>query len=123
MNNRRIFLQQLMIASSHLILPKTILAATDTDTSTTLFIDESGFGRTPSVIGVLRSSASFNIESKIKALRKKHNYRSELYYRSTDKFKSPFAKDLINYFFEEPSLTFYGRFIRGKIDSKNNNMM
>lgn len=118
MNSRRIFLKKLIIASP-LLLSKRVFATSGTDTPTTLFIDESGEGRYPSVFGVLRSSASFDIESKIKAFRKKHNYKKELHYRSTDKFKSPFAHDLIDYFFEEPSLSFYGRFIEGNIDAKN----
>ncbi len=85
-----------------------------------LLIDESGFGKDASIIGVLRSTNIEKAESAIRILRKKHNYRSLLYYRSTDKYKVPFAKDLIDYFFEERTLHFYARFISRSANPNNN---
>lgn len=114
MRSRRIFLQQLGIATSGFLIPQKIYAYKELQSETALFIDESGEGRTTNVIGVLRSSATTKNETIIKALRKKNKYTRELKYRSTDKFKVSFAQDLIDHFFEDPSLSFYGRFISKK---------
>ncbi|MCF0074660.1 hypothetical protein LZD49_29515 [Dyadobacter sp. CY261] len=48
----------------------------------------------------------------IQKLRAKHKYRSHIMYRSRDKFKRPISLALIDLFFQEPSLRFYGRIIQ-----------
>lgn len=119
MNDRRIFLQHLGIAGAGLLLPKNIFSFYDSQTSTILFIDQSGAGTYANVIGVLRSTSTSNSEAIAKALRKKNKYTRVLKYRSTDKFKLAFAKGLIDHFFEDPSLSFYARFVSNKNVAEN----
>lgn len=74
-----------------------------------VYISESGvFGKDPLfVIGVLTiNGTSDKHEKNLDAIRKKHNYKTQLTYRSNDRFKEPFAKEVIDYFINEQELYF-----------------
>lgn len=116
--NRRFFLRQIGIVSAGTMMRQNLFANTIAQ-PVNLFIDESGIGRDISIIGVLKSENIEKNEKKIKLLREKNHYKRTLRYRSTDKYKLQFSKDLIDYFFEDPLLSFYARFISTDVVSKN----
>lgn len=68
------------------------------------------------VIGCLKSSNLTKTKNEFRQIRDRYNYRSELRYRSRDKFKIPFSKNAIDYFFNEPALSFYARVVSGSIN-------
>lgn len=73
-----------------------------------LYCDESGIlgSDVLFVLGMLVTTDSARHESSISRMRQDHNFATQLRYSSTDRFKQPFASDLINYFFSEPDLQF-----------------
>lgn len=84
-----------------------------------LFLDESNLFSNDDIfgIGLLHSSDLQKTVNAISYLRSKNKYKSELTYRSTDKHKVQFSKDLIDFFFNEQTLKFSARVISGRIDS------
>lgn len=74
-----------------------------------IFLTESGnFGEDSQfVIGCISSdNDSANHEAAIQKYREENKYRNTLSYKSNDKFKVPFAKDIIKYFVETKELSF-----------------
>lgn len=73
-----------------------------------LYCDESGVLGNDAVfvLGMLTATDSLRHEAFIARAREKRNFATELSYSSTDRFKRPFAEDLIDYFFREPDLRF-----------------
>jgi len=74
-----------------------------------IFLSENGnIGKDSQiVIGYISSSNNgVKHEKAIDKFREKHNYKSILSYKSNDKFKVPFAKDIISYFVETNELSF-----------------
>ena len=73
-----------------------------------LYCDESGILGSDAlfVLGMLVTTDSARHETSISRIRQDHNFATQLRYSSTDRFKQPFARDLINYFFSEPDLQF-----------------
>ncbi len=73
-----------------------------------LYCDESGILGTDVlfVLGMVVTTDSTRHESFIARRRQDHRFATQLQYNSTDRFKRPFAEDLINYFFDEPDLRF-----------------
>lgn len=78
-----------------------------------LYIEESGVfgGKGPFCIGALLTSEPQAHLKHIRELRALHHFRSRLLYRSTDKFKRPFARGIINYFLHAPDLRFTARVV------------
>jgi hypothetical protein len=78
-----------------------------------LYIEESGVfgGDGPFCIGALLTSKPETHLKQIRELRVLHHFRSRLLYRSTDKFKLPFARGILNYFFRTPDLRFTARVV------------
>jgi len=79
-----------------------------------LYCDESGvLGLDPLfVLGMVVTTDSGRHQSSIARARLEHSFATELRYSSTDRFKGPFAQDLISYFFEEPDLQFWAYVVR-----------
>ncbi len=73
-----------------------------------LYCDESGIlgEGVVFVLGMLVTTDSARHESSIGRMRESDRFATQLRYSSTDRFKRPFAGDLINYFFSEPDLQF-----------------
>jgi len=78
-----------------------------------LYIEESGVfgGNGPFCIGALLTSDPERHLRHIRELRVIHHFRSRLLYRSTDKFKRPFTRSVINYFFRAPDIWFTARVV------------
>ena len=79
-----------------------------------IFVEESGVfgGPDPFCIGAILTREPENHLKHIWHLRLRHRYRSRLLYRSTDKFKQPFSRSVIEYFFKTPDLRFAARIIK-----------
>jgi hypothetical protein len=73
-----------------------------------LYCDESGIlgDDVVFVLGMLVTTDSARHESSISRMRENDRFATQLRYSSTDRFKRPFAADLIRYFFSEPDLQF-----------------
>ncbi len=74
-----------------------------------VFLSESGVlrGEDLFIVGALEiDNALATHERNLKKIRDQHSYRTRLTYRSNDRFKIPFAKDVIDYFLDTPSLHF-----------------
>lgn len=103
-------------ASSRWVLQRTEVAAISRvnrllrELRKTLYVfgDESGtFQSAPYfALGVLLTRDPDRHEKRIHELRREHEYRPELKYSRNDKFKVPFARDLIDYFWSDPDLDF-----------------
>jgi hypothetical protein len=113
--NRRSFLTQSTTALGALgLLPSRSVSAAGADGDPSpqadlhLYCDESGIlGQDVLfVLGMLVTTDTAKHESFIGRLREDHRFATQLRYSSTDRFKEPFARDLINYFFSEPDLQF-----------------
>lgn len=77
--------------------------------SNKIFLSESGVlkGEDLFIVGALEvDNALATHERNLKKIRDQHSYRTRLTYRSNDRFKNPFAKDVIDYFLDTPSLHF-----------------
>jgi len=74
-----------------------------------LYCDESGIlGKSVVfVLGMVVTSDHIRHEAFIDGLRQKHRFATQLLYNSTDRFKSPFAEAVIDYFSKEPDLRFF----------------
>jgi hypothetical protein len=113
--DRRSFLTQstALLGAIPLLSPKSV-SATQADGSSSpradlhLYCDESGIlgNDVVFVLGMLVTTDSARHESSISRMRENDRFATQLRYSSTDRFKRPFAKDLINYFFSEPDLQF-----------------
>ncbi len=79
-----------------------------------IFVEESGVfgGPDPFCIGAILTKEPKNHLNHVWHLRLRHHYRSRLLYRSTDKFKQPFARSVVEYFFRTPDLRFAARIIK-----------
>lgn len=86
-----------------------------------LYIEESGVfgGNGPFCIGALLTSEPDRHLKHIRELRVLHHFRSRLLYRSTDRFKRPFARGAINYFFRAPDLRFTARVVRKRASDQD----
>lgn len=63
-----------------------------------VYLDQSGvFGAGGFTLGMLVVSDPRKLSDKIALFRRKHHFRCQLRYRSRNKWKLPYAKDLINY--------------------------
>ena len=123
MESRRKFIKQLSIRTAASI--PIIGNIMNTKDIYSVHVKECNFSLesiSPSVIGFLYSTNPNKIEQDINKLRIKHHYRSKISFRSTDKYKFGLCKDLINYFFNEPSLHYYARVITNIRDIKHNNI-
>jgi len=78
-----------------------------------LYCDESGILGTDVVfvLGMLVTADHTRHEALIDRLRQKHQFATQLLYNSTDRFKSPFADAVIEYFCNEPDLRFFAHVI------------
>lgn len=124
MKSRRNFLKEVSIGTASLIAFK-ILIQSKKVYYKNLYIKETNFtlhSNFPTVIGFLYSDFPEKVEHDINQLRIKNHYRCKLRYGSDDKFKFNFAKEIVDYFFQEPSLHFYARLINGKLDIEKNNV-
>jgi hypothetical protein len=85
---------------------------------THLYVEESGVfgGGGPFCIGVIAVDNFRPHERYIRQLRARYGYRSQLLYRSTDKFKLPLASAVCGYVSRTPGIAFSARVI-GKTDS------
>lgn len=85
---------------------------------THLYVEESGVfgGGGPFCIGVIAVEKPRVHERYIRQLRQRYGYRSQLLYRSTDKFKLPLASAVCSYVSRTPGIAFSARVI-GKTDS------
>lgn len=81
-----------------------------------LYCDESGIPGVDVlfVLGMVVTTDSTRHEAAIDRLRQDHRFATQLQYNSTDRFKRPFAEDVINYFFDEPDLQFFAYAITDK---------
>jgi hypothetical protein len=113
--NRRSFLTQstTLLGALPLLSSKSVSAAgadggPSPGVDLHLYCDESGIlGKDALfVLGMLVTTDSARHESFIRRLREDLRFATQLRYSSTDRFKEPFARDLINYFFSEPDLRF-----------------
>jgi len=121
MPSRRKFLKQVSIGTASIAVFKNISYETESAIPIHLHVKETNFTLSaiaPSIIGFIYTDFPEKVEKHINELRLKNHYRKRLSFRSTDKYKLHFAKDLIDYFFNEPSLHFYGRVIDGITDMK-----
>lgn len=124
MEGRRKFIKKISIGTASFAVPKTPFWELKKPNYKKLHVKESNFSLTaisPSVIGFLYADFPFEVEEKINKIRTKNHYRSKLSFRSTDKYKFDFTKDLIDYFFDEPSLHFYARVVHEIYDLRRNN--
>jgi hypothetical protein len=124
MKNRRVFLKEVSIGTASLIVFK-IPFQSKNILYKNLYVKETNFTlktNFPTVIGFLYSDFPGKVEHDINQLRIKNHYRCKLSYGSDDKFKLNFTKDVIDYFFQEPSLYFYARLINGRLDTEKNNL-
>jgi hypothetical protein len=62
-----------------------------------------------SVIGILLATDIGRHQEYIERLRKRHRFYIKLRHGSTNKYKVPFALDLLEYFFKDTDLTFIAR--------------
>jgi hypothetical protein len=88
-------------------LPRMVLSREDTS-KTSVFLDESGNAGTdrPFVIGGLFTADPARHIGQLSKLRKQNNYRLTLRYSSTDRYKLPYARDVIEYFFGQGEMRF-----------------
>lgn len=117
--NRRLFLK---LSTPFLlsVLPfKNLSAKIVNGRKNHFFLDESNIFSNDDqfVIGLLHSTNFKKSAATIGFLRSINNYRTELTYRSTDRYKVQFSKDLIDFFLYEQTLKFSARVITGKIYS------
>jgi hypothetical protein len=118
MTTRREFVKTISIASVYTAFfePKSHNAYSH------VHVKESNFtlsAVSPSILGFLYTDSPARVEKDINRLRAIHHYRTRLTFRSTDKFKFDFAKDLIDYFFKEQSIVFYSRVITDQVEHNN----
>ena len=113
--NRRSFFAKstILLGGIHAVSSETASAtiadaADMSNGDTHLYCDESGvLGRdSVFVIGMLSMSSSTPHNRYIHQLRERHNFWTQLKYSSTDRFKTPFAVDLINYLLGDNGLQF-----------------
>jgi hypothetical protein len=113
--NRRSFLTQstALLGAMPLFSSKSVSATQAHGSSSPgadlhLYCDESGIlgDDVVFVLGMLVTTDSARHESSIARMRENDRFATQLRYSSTDRFKRPFAADLINYFFSEPDLQF-----------------
>lgn len=119
--NRRSFLRKIVnffggipfLSLSNEILLKLGKSNLSLENPIHIYADESGkFGFDKYfVLGLLLTNNPQRHEKYVEKMRKRHNFWTELRYCSTDKFKLPFVKDLIQYFFEEPDMRFIARLV------------
>jgi hypothetical protein len=125
MPNRRKFLKQVSIGTASIAVFKGIPYETEVVTRKHLHVKETNFTLSaiaPSVIGFMYADFPEKVERHINELRLKNHYKKRLSYRSTDKYKLSFAKDLIDYFFNEPHLYFYCRIVDSMHDLKRDDI-
>jgi hypothetical protein len=117
--NRRLFLKLATPFLLSIFTFKNLSAKIRSGRKNHFFLDESNLFSNDDifVLGLLHSTNIKKSASTIRYLRSINNYRTELTYRSTDKYKVQFSKDLIDYFFYEQTLKFSARVITGKIYS------
>ena len=125
MQNRRKFLKQFGIGTASVTVFKRIPYKTEVVTYKHIHVKETNFTLSaiaPSVIGFMYTDFPEKVERHINELRLNNHYKRRLSFRSTDKYKLSFAKDLIDYFFKEPSIYFYGRIINSIHDLKRDDI-
>jgi hypothetical protein len=114
MPSRREFLEQISVGTISTALYNNTLFGIKASINKHIHVKETNFtlsAITPSVVGFLYTDFPEKVEKHINVLRLKNHYRKTFSFRSTDKYKLSFAKDLIDYFFSEPSLYFYSRIV------------
>jgi hypothetical protein len=124
MKSRRVFLKEASIGTASLIVFKIPFQSKNIHYKS-LYVKETNFtlhSNFPTVIGFLYSDFPEKVEHDINRLRIKNHYRCKLRYGSDDKYKLNFTIDVIDYFFQEPSLHFYARLINGRLDIEKNNV-
>ena len=91
----------------------------------TLFIDESNdlSSNIPFSLGGIVVKSPEKVESELNRLRASSNFKCNLKYSSTNKYKIPFAKQAIDYFFNEPDIIYHARVISGTLNSRNPNYL
>ncbi|MDB5158535.1 MAG: hypothetical protein JWR50_3242 [Mucilaginibacter sp.] len=125
MQNRRKFLKQVGIGTTSITIFKRIPYKKIVVPYKHLHVKETNFtlsATTPSVIGFIHADFPEKVERSINELRLKNHYKKRLSFRSTDKYKLSFAKDLIDYFFNEPSIYFYGRIVNSTTNLKKDDI-
>ncbi|HWD88783.1 MAG TPA: hypothetical protein VG367_11695 [Mucilaginibacter sp.] len=125
MSTRRKFLKQFSLGTASLAVFNEIPYKPKSSVCKHLHIKETNFtlaAIAPSVIGFIYTDSPEKINKHINELRAKNHYKKTLSFRSTDKYKLPFAMDLIDYFFDEPSLHFYARVVDRVVDLKRNDI-
>ena len=105
-NDRRTFVKN--IAGALAALPFASFGAGNPPAECHLFLSES-LSTGAFTLGVLKIKSLTAAKTAIKNLRIQHHYRTEFEYRSTDRFKSDYAKSLINYFVSDSAVSFSGR--------------
>lgn len=105
---RREFILALGAGSlSHAWLNQFLIASTGQDAKLPqLFLHASAVD---DVIGLLLATEIGRHQAHIERLRKRHRFYGTLKYGSTNKYKVPFALDLLDYFFKDTDLTFIAR--------------